>query len=75
MRFPYVVMKNILGRRKGKASEAGIEEVEKQEGVFVHMYGKLKTRPQRKMGHINVVGDNLEELLKLAQKVREQINI
>ncbi len=62
--FPAAVMVNILGDRTGKAKPTGIEKAEKIPGVKVHIYGKLETKPERKLGHITVVGNSVEECLK-----------
>ena len=50
MKVPAAVMMNILGVRDGKAEQKGIEEAEKIPGITVHIYGKLQTRIDRKMG-------------------------
>jgi 5-(carboxyamino)imidazole ribonucleotide synthase len=30
-------------------------------GLFVHWYGKAESRPGRKMGHLNVIGEGIVE--------------
>ena len=35
------------------------------EGVKPHIYGKKETRPFRKMGHITVMNESLEEAKKM----------
>jgi phosphoribosylaminoimidazole carboxylase PurK protein len=72
---PSSVMMNILGEQTGKALPKGIEDAEKIPGVRVHIYGKLETKPDRKMGHITVVGDSIEECLRKAKQARKLINI
>lgn len=72
---PAAVMINILGERTGKAAPAGIEKAEKIPGVKVHIYGKLETKPERKMGHITVVGNSVEDCLRKAKKARSLITI
>ena len=51
MLVPYAVMKNIIGEHftdlKGALSN---------DGVNVHLYGKTKVAPGRKMGHITITG-------------------
>ncbi len=51
------VMKNILGRDLAAAETVAREE---REGLFVHLYGKRESRPDRKMGHITFVGMDLD---------------
>jgi phosphoribosylaminoimidazole carboxylase PurK protein len=75
MKVPAAVMINILGERNGKAEPKGVGEAEKIPGVTVHIYGKLQTRVERKMGHITVVGETVEECLKKAKKARKLISI
>lgn len=55
------VMINILGDNKKK-----VEKLEEKEYRKIHLYGKDKWIPGRKMGHINLVGDNLDKLIKKA---------
>lgn len=72
---PAAVMINILGDRTGKANPQGIEKAENIPGVKVHMYGKLETRPERKMGHITAIANTLDEALKNAKQARGYITI
>ena len=74
MRYPAAVMINILGERNGPADVRWSQEFDPQR-VFVHLYGKRETRIDRKMGHITVVGDNLDEVSQLALKVRAALTI
>ena len=69
------VMINILGERVGPALLSGADEADALGGVSVHVYGKLETRPERKMGHITVLGENLEEAEEKAMKARNIISI
>lgn len=69
------VMINILGDRNGAAEPKGIEDAEKLGNVFVHMYGKKDVKPERKMGHLTVTGENMEEVLEKANVARSLISI
>lgn len=75
MKVPAAVMINILGERDGKAEPKGCEEAEKIEGVKVHLYGKMETRRERKMGHLTAVADTLEEARDKAERARALISI
>lgn len=75
MKVPAAVMINILGERDGKADAQGIEEAENLGGVHVHIYGKMDTRRERKMGHITATADSLEEAREKAEKARALISI
>lgn len=39
-------------------------------GVYIHLYNKAEIRPHRKMGHITVMAETVQELLEKAGKVR-----
>jgi 5-(carboxyamino)imidazole ribonucleotide synthase len=75
MVVPYAVMINILGERTGVADVSGIEDVLTIPGASVHIYGKIETRPERKMGHITIVGDDPEAALEKARSARSRISI
>lgn len=70
------VMVNLLGEAgvTGQAVYRGLEEVIALPGVHVHLYGKTITKPHRKMGHVNIVADTMEEALLLAEKVRNTLS-
>jgi phosphoribosylaminoimidazole carboxylase PurK protein len=69
------VMINILGEREGDAELTGDEAAKALGSVFVHAYGKLQTRHERKMGHITVLADTVEEAEEKAIKARKHISI
>jgi len=75
MKFKAAVMVNILGEREGEVSVKGVEDAEALGNCFVHIYGKKNIKMERKMGHITVVGDNLDEVLEKANKARSLIQI
>lgn len=47
------------------------EQLLSEPGVYVHLYNKAEIRPQRKMGHITVMAETLQELLDKAGKIRD----
>lgn len=73
----HTVMCNILGPRGFQGRYKPIE-IRQNEGVYLKMYLKDEAKPQRKMGHFNVVdiGDTLEinELIKKAEDIKTLIN-
>lgn len=75
MRTKAAVMVNILGDRKGETSLMGLSNALKIPNVSVHIYGKTETRPDRKMGHITVIGKTVQEALSSATKARKYISI
>lgn len=70
-------MVNLLGEDgyAGEAKYLGLEEVMKISGVHVHLYGKKKTKPFRKMGHVTIVDADVESLKKKANFVKETLKV
>lgn len=75
MKAPAAVMLNILGDRTGPAEPKGVVEAEELGGVKVHIYGKMETKPQRKMGHLTATGATLEDARQKAERARVLISI
>jgi len=75
MILPAAVMINILGERNANAEVTGLDKALQIPNVFVHIYGKMETNEERKMGHITVIGKTIEECLKKAQEARRVITI
>ncbi|MCF7833934.1 MAG: 5-(carboxyamino)imidazole ribonucleotide synthase [Candidatus Pacebacteria bacterium] len=71
----HAVMINILGERESEAEPKGIEEAESLGYTKAHIYGKVKTKVERKMGHITVLSDNLDEAEAKAVEARKKISI
>ena len=71
------VMINILGEAgyEGDAIYEGLDEVVALEGVNIHLYGKSKTKPFRKMGHVTIVGEDIEETKKKALFVKSTLKV
>lgn len=71
------VMVNLLGEDgyQGKPVYEKMDEVISWEGVHVHLYGKSMMKPFRKMGHITITHENIEEAKKLGLKVKETIKV
>ncbi len=62
LRVPAAVMVNILGQETPKATHELVDKSIKIPGASVHWYGKSESRPQRKMGHVTVTGDTVEDI-------------
>lgn len=71
------VMVNLLGEDgfTGEAQYEGMDEVLALKGVNVHLYGKRLTKPFRKMGHVTVVSDTLEEAKTIAKRVQQTLKV
>ena len=70
-------MVNLLGEDgfSGPAIYEGIESCLALGGVNVHLYGKLTTKPFRKMGHVTITGRTMDELRKKAKFVKENLKV
>ncbi len=60
---PHAVMINILGGEVGDLYSAYRHVLARDPGLKVHLYGK-QVRPGRKVGHVTVMGSDLESLLE-----------
>ncbi len=71
-------MVNLLGAPDGgdgPATVHGLAEALALPGVAVHLYGKTRTRPHRKMGHATAVATTTAEATALAARVAALIRI
>lgn len=70
-------MLNLLGEKgfEGPVYYEGLDEILEKEGVFVHLYGKSITKPFRKMGHVTVLGDDLNELREKIDEVKKGLKV
>ncbi len=66
------VMVNLLGDL-WSGGEPNWSVPENQPTAFLHLYGKSSARPGRKMGHLTVVGDDVEELVRRAHELRHAL--
>lgn len=73
MKYKCAVMMNLLGERNGKSELEGYSDLIKDPMAAIHFYGKDETRTGRKMGHITVVGDDMEIILDKAKSYLSQI--
>jgi 5-(carboxyamino)imidazole ribonucleotide synthase len=71
------VMINLLGEPgyEGLAEYEGIEDILKETGVYLHLYGKQFTKPFRKMGHITIVDSDREQAIAKARKIQQTIKV
>ncbi|MBY0110628.1 5-(carboxyamino)imidazole ribonucleotide synthase [Patescibacteria group bacterium] len=75
MKVPAAVMLNILGTRNGPAEPKGFDELQHEPGTYVHLYGKHESRIGRKMAHITVTADTVEEARAKADALRDRVSI
>ncbi|MFH6771197.1 5-(carboxyamino)imidazole ribonucleotide synthase [Gaetbulibacter aestuarii] len=71
------VMVNLVGAEgyTGDVVYENIAEIMKMAGVTPHIYGKKQTRPFRKMGHVTIVNEDLNEARKIAEQVKGLIKV
>ncbi len=70
-------MVNILGaeNHEGQAEIVGLEEILKKENIFPFFYGKKKTKPFRKMGHVSILADDFEKLKEKVNFVQQNLSV
>lgn len=66
---------NIIGAEgySGDVLYEGLDEVLRMENVFVHLYGKLQTKPGRKMGHVTIMSKDYQDLTHKANKIKHTL--
>jgi len=71
------IMVNLVGAEgySGDVVYKNIEDIMQMEGVTPHIYGKKQTRPFRKMGHVTIVHEDLNEARKIAEDVKNTIKV
>ncbi len=74
MLYPAAAMENVLGERSGPADVQWTHDYD-HEHIFPHIYGKRETKIDRKMGHITVVGEDLDSVYKQAKEARASLSI
>jgi 5-(carboxyamino)imidazole ribonucleotide synthase len=75
LRASAVAMINLLGTHKRDARvDFVLNALEASDG-HLHVYGKLESRPGRKMGHYTLLGDSLEPTYQRAQRLTQSIKI
>ena len=71
------IMVNLVGAEEytGNVIYKNIDSIMKMDGVTPHIYGKKQTRPFRKMGHVTIVNEDLNEARKIAEQVKNTIKV
>ena len=67
-------MINLVGEKgfNGPVVYDGMDELLEISGLHLHLYGKAETRPMRKMGHLTLIGADLETLRKTAKRINNR---
>ena len=71
------VMVNLVGENNhyGEVSYHNIDKAFELDGVYPHLYGKNITKPNRKMGHITIIDNELEKAISKAKILKNTIKI
>jgi 5-(carboxyamino)imidazole ribonucleotide synthase len=72
LREQAAVMVNLLGT---SADPVDATAAFAEPRTFVHLYGKADNRPGRKMGHVTVLGDTLDDARRRAQFAASQVRV
>ena len=68
------IMYNVLGTKSFEGEYKPI--ILSQSNTFLKMYGKKISKPMRKLGHFNLIGENgetIEQLLHKIEKIKEKV--
>ncbi|MFH6972839.1 5-(carboxyamino)imidazole ribonucleotide synthase [Flavobacterium petrolei] len=71
------IMVNLVGAEgfSGNVVYENIEKILGWNGVTPHIYGKKQTRPFRKMGHVTIVNEDINEARRIAEEVKNTIRV
>jgi 5-(carboxyamino)imidazole ribonucleotide synthase len=71
------IMVNLSGAEgfSGNVIYENIEKILGWNGVTPHIYGKKQTRPFRKMGHVTIVNEDINEARRIAEDVKNTIRV
>ena len=68
MRAPASAMVNLLANADRPGMPQGLQKALRVPGAHVHLYGKTRSAPGRKMGHVTALGQTLPEAEATAQR-------
>ena len=71
------IMVNLVGQNKveGNVIYKNINDIFDIPGVFIHIYGKKKSRLNRKMGHITIVNKDINKAIEIGKKIKKEIKV
>jgi 5-(carboxyamino)imidazole ribonucleotide synthase len=70
---PAAVMVNLLGTKETAGRPLGMEAALRMNGARLHLYGKFRSGPGRKMGHVTVLKNTVEEAREIAERAGREI--
>ena len=71
------IMVNLIGENKieGDALYKNINHIFDFPGVNIHIYGKKKSRLNRKMGHITIVNKEISKAIEIGKKIKKKVKV
>jgi len=71
------LMLNILGEPeyRGTVKYEGLEKCMEIKGAKIHLYGKTETKPYRKMGHITILDNSIENAKQKAEYIINHLKV
>lgn len=75
LRQPAVAMINLLGANERDSQVDGALDALAASDGHLHVYGKLHSRPGRKMAHYTLLGEDLAETYSKAEEITREISI
>ncbi len=73
----YAGMVNLVGEEgyEGKVKVIGLQECLEIDEFYLHLYDKKTIKPNRKMGHATILGDNFDEIKQEADTIIKNLKI
>jgi phosphoribosylaminoimidazole carboxylase (NCAIR synthetase) len=75
MLAPAAVMVNLLGTMRAPGRPNALNRALAGPGARVHLYGKAMSGAGRKMGHVTLLGEDIQEVKAKANRIKELIKI
>ena len=71
------IMVNLVGENiiEGDAKYENINNIFDFPGVNIHIYGKKKSRLNRKMGHVTIVNEDIDKAIEIGKKIKKKIKV
>lgn len=75
LRSPEVLMLNLLGTKDQTAKLWPMNKFLNIKDGHLHLYGKKKSKPGRKMGHFTLLGENQNEMLEILKELKSEYTL
>ncbi len=71
----FAVMINLLGKQNPQTMTDVYKTALRNPDAHFHLYGKRTSRPGRKMGHLTIVGNSVQQIVKHATALEKKIRL